>query len=127
MEKVQRRATKMVWGLSKKSYAERLHILGLYSLQQRRLRGDLIEMYKLLNGRERISNEQFFTLAPTQHSTRGHSLKLFKERCRLNYRKYLFSQRAVDDWNSLPSKVIDASSVNVFKNRLDSHWSDVSI
>jgi len=72
----------------------------------------LIEMYKLLNGRERISSEQFFSLAPTEHSTRGDSLKLFKERCRLNCRKYSFSQRAVDDWNSLPSKVIDATSVN---------------
>jgi len=69
----------------------------------------------MLNGREKISSDHFFTLAPTQHSTCGHSLKLFKERCRLNCRKYSFSQRAVDDWNSLPSRVIDATSVNVFK------------
>jgi len=125
LEKIQRRATKMVWGLSKRTYADRLCILGLYTLERRRLRGDLIEMFKMLTGREGISYEQFFTLASTQHSTRGHSLKLYKERSRLDCRKYSFSQRSVDVWNSLPSEVINATSVNSFKNRLDSHWSDV--
>ena len=77
LEKVQRRATKLVWGLKELSYEERLERLKLFSLEERRLRGDLIQTFKLLTGKENVDHEIFFN-----HSTndlRGHSLKLSKK------------------------------------------------
>jgi hypothetical protein len=91
LEKVQRRATKMVTGLRNKSYEQRLQKLRLTTLQQRRLRGDLIETYKIMTGKEDIDRNQFFQLAPTEHDNRGHSLKLYCQRACTDSRKYNFS------------------------------------
>ena len=84
-------------------------------------------MYKILTGRVNIDYTQFFTLAPTHHSTRGHSLRLYVSRSTLRLRQKFFSQGAVNDWNGLPQSVVDASSVNSFKNRLDKYWKDMGI
>mgnify|MGYP005605461457 FL=1 len=119
LEKVQRRATKLVNGIAKYSYEERLNYLGLTTLQMRRIRGDLIETYKLLTGKEKVGYEQFFRLAGASHGLRGHSLKLFAGRSRTELRRNFFSNRVVKSWNSLSQSVVDASTVNGFKNRLD--------
>lgn len=123
LENVQRRATRMVSGLRYKSYSERLRILGLTTLQQRRKRGDLIETYKLLTGKEAIDWRGFFQHAPTAHGLRGHSLKLFVPPCHKAIRKNFFSCRVVEDWNSLPQEIIDSATVDMFKRRLDAYWS----
>ena len=60
LEKVQRRATELVIGLKDFTYEERLTQQKLYRLEERRLRGDLIETFKLLNGKENIDPDQFF-------------------------------------------------------------------
>ena len=126
MEKVQERATKLVSGMKNLSYSQRLNNLNLYSLERRRLRGDLIEMYKIITGKEGISCQQFFEQARDCYGLRGHSLKLFVNRSRLDCRKYFFSKRLVGEWNRLPQQVVDTPSVNAFKNRLDYFWTDVS-
>jgi hypothetical protein len=114
----------MVRGLGQKTYSERLQALGLW-LEQRRLRGHLIETYKLLHGKENIDAQQFFQLA-LQSGRRGHSMKLFKQQCRLEMRKNFFSQRVVNSWNALPSSIVSAKSVNSLKTLLDHHWTDMS-
>ena len=56
-------------------------------------------------------------------TVRGHSLKLYQERSRINIRKESFPPRITKVWNQLPENVISPSpSVNTFKNRLDRHW-----
>ena len=118
LERVQKRATKMIPGLHNLSYAERLKECNLLSLEKRRLRGDLIEVFKLLKGLDKVDYRKFFQLNIGSR-TRGHSFKVVKNRSNLDLRKYFFSQRVVDVWNRLPQSVVDADTVNTFKNRLD--------
>ena len=125
LERVQKSATNLVSSLRKFSYPDRLSLLGLTTLKMRRTRGDLIETFKLLTGRGNIDKAQFFSLAKNEHGLRGHSMKIVKRRSRLDIRKYFFSQRVVSDWNKLTQSVVDAQSVNSFKNRLDKHWQDM--
>ena len=110
-----------------KKYEEELKIFGLHSLQQRRIRGDLIETYKILTGKERADNQRFFQLATDSHGLRGHQLKLFMPRCSTTAHRTFFSSSVIGSWNSLPQHVIEAQSVNAFKNRLDRHWSDMGL
>lgn len=122
IERVQRRATKMVPGLWDMSYGERLRHLNLPSLAHRRRRGDMIYTYKILTGKMDVNKDDFFRQSDL--STRGHSLKLCKQRATKLTRMTTFSNRIINDWNALPSEVIEAESVNIFKERLDEHWAD---
>ena len=97
LEKVQRRATRMVKGLKKLPYETRLKKLGIYSLERRRLRGDLIETFKILTRREHVNYSNFFELADVTSGLRGHSLKLFKPRCHTTVRQNFFSLRIVNE------------------------------
>ena len=116
-----RRATKLVPALTNQPYESRLRELGIYSLYCRRQRGDMIETYKLLKGYYDISWSNLFTLNPTSH-TRGHHLKLYKNQCRLQLRANFFTQRVINQWNSLPDEVVSAPTISVFKDRLDDLW-----
>ena len=120
IEGVQRRATKLVTEIKELPYQERLKHLGLPSLYYRRRRGDMLAMYQIFNGGLDIQPEKFFTLAPP--GTRDHSMKLSKPQAQSCVRRYAFAVRTINDWNRLPPSVIQASSVNQFKSRLDKHW-----
>ena len=122
LEKVQRRATKMVKGLKKLPYETRLKRLGIYTLERRRLRGDLIETFKILTGKERID----FELADTTSWLRGHSLKLYKPRCHTTLRQNFFSERVINTWNKLDNDTVCASSLNCFKRHLEKLHKDES-
>ena len=122
LEKVQRRATKLVPGLKSLSYDERLKQLQLYSVKTRVLRGDLIETYKIITGKTKLETSQFFELNQDTR-TRGHNRKLKVERTALHSRAMFFSNRVVPHWNKLPQEIVTAETVNSFKNRLDQHWS----
>jgi hypothetical protein len=117
LEKIQHRATKMISSLKDHSYEERLQILGLTTLETRRLRGDLIEVFKIFKGFDDVPWENFFKKSHT--SLRGHSLKLFKKSVKLDIRKHFFSQRIIDEWNQLPKELIDSRTVSRFKHCLD--------
>ncbi len=120
IEQVQRRATRQIPGLSNMSYTDRLKSLNLPTLKFRRLRGDMIEVYKILH--EVYDNAAALNLMRAVGSTRGHNYKLFQQRTTKDIRKHYFTNRAVKIWNSLPQDVVDAPSVNSFKNRLDRFW-----
>ena len=62
----------------------------------------------------------FFSLSKTV--TRGHNLKICKDRFNLDIGKYSFKNKVVDEWNSLPQEIVDAPSVNSFKNQLDRYF-----
>jgi hypothetical protein len=119
LEQVQRRATKMVVGLEHVHYERRLRLLGLQSLENRRLRGDLIETYKILTGKEKVDPSQFFKFNDVKPNLRGHKFKLAVERSRLEIRRNFFSQRIVQHWNRLPAAVVEATTINSFKTKLD--------
>jgi ribonuclease P/MRP protein subunit RPP40 len=118
IERVQKRATRLIEGYWDICYEDRLERTGLISLEKRRVRGDLIQVFKMIKGVDKIDYRKFFEIS-TVGKTRGHSLKLVKKRCNGELRKQFFSQRVVNSWNCLPQYVIDADSVNCFKNRLD--------
>jgi len=100
LEKVQRRATKLVRCTKNLSYEQRLEYLGIYSLSRRRQRGDLIETYKILRNIEDIDCRKFFIRADTVQ-LRGHNYKLYKNRSLKQCRMCFFSQRVVNCWNLL--------------------------
>lgn len=122
LEKVQRRATKQVQGLGNMTYPERLHRLKLTTLEYRRLRGDMMEVYKILHHEYDPMASQNLLHRSTNHRTRGHEYKLEKERCRRDIRLHAFGNRVVNSWNSLPAEVVQAPTLKTFKARLDRHW-----
>ena len=118
LERIQHRATKIIPELRDLSYESRLLQCGLATLQTRRLRGDQIEVFKIVNGYDNVDRNMFFKLKEGSR-TRGHKAALVKEQCRLDMRKYSFSQMVINEWNKLPNHCVNASSVNLFINRID--------
>jgi ribonuclease P/MRP protein subunit RPP40 len=117
LEKIQRRITKMIQGFSNLSYSSRLDKLHLWTLEERRNRADLIELFKMHKGLSCIKIDKLFEPA-LNSKTRGHSLKLKKHCCHLDLRKYFFSERVVNRWNALSEDAISATTVNSFKDKL---------
>ena len=118
LEKIQRRATKLIPELRDLTYEERLKECGLTTLETRRLRGGQIEVFKILNGYENIDSNFFLEIMESKIS-RGHNYTLVKKQIRLDVIKYSFSQRTINVWNKLSEECVHASSVNMFKNKID--------
>jgi len=113
----------MIPQLQDMPYEERLSTLSLPSLLHRHLRGDLIMLYKTLNGYFNSDfSSNFYTFSTA--STRSHQFKLFKYRSRLLCRSNYFFNRIINNWNQLPATVVNSNSVNYFKSLLDNHLID---
>jgi hypothetical protein len=108
----------MVKGLEHVDYGQRLKIIGLQSLEDRRLRGDLIKTYTIITGKEKVMFNE------VKHDLRGYKFKLYVERSRLEIRGNFFSQRVVPCWNRLPEAVVEVETVSGFKRKLD-EWPQI--
>jgi len=114
----------MIQGLEHLSYEERLQELGLFSLEKRRLWGDLIAAFQYLKGACRKDGEDLFSRACCDR-TRSNGFKIKEGRFRLDTRKKFSTIRVVKHWTRLPREVVDAPSVEAFKVRLDGALSNL--
>ena len=121
IESVQRRATKLIPGLFNLSYKERLKSVKLPTLEYRRYRGDMIELYKMTHHLYDKDATQGFLRYKPAHS-RGHKFNLHKEYCKKDIRRYSFRHRTTDQWNNLPEVITEAPTLNSFKSRIDKLW-----
>ena len=127
LEKVQMRAVRLIQGLKSDNYFDKLRELGLFSMVRRRLRGDLIECFKILKGMDRVQKDNFFQTRESSGSMRGHRFKLYKKQCRTDLRKFFFTNRVVDIWNSLPAEVVESSTLGSFKSSVDKFFNKIGI
>jgi len=118
IERVQRRATKILPELRECEYEERLRILNLPSLKYRRYRGDMIQTFKILRGMDDLKAEDFYCF--NNNNTRNSDIKLGIKHCSTNTKKFSFSFRSARCWNNLSPLTRRAGNLNQFKNFLDS-------
>ena len=119
LEKVQRRAVRMITDLRGTSYRENLLELGLFSLEKRRVRANLVCMFKILKGIDKIKSEALFSLFLASSITRGYSMKVVLPRLKTDVRRYFVSSRVVSIWNTLPNYAVSCRTVTAFKNHVD--------
>ena len=118
VESVQRRFTKRLPGLAELDCFSRLAILDLDSLELRRLRHDLILAYKIIFGHLDVDASLFFTVR-SDCVTRGHEYRLIASNHRIDARKWFFSHRIVDVWNSLPATAKCFNTLSCFERFLN--------
>ena len=126
LEGVQRRATCLIPEIKDFPYRQRLKFLNLPTLKHRRLRGDMIYTYKLLTN-QIYTDHEILELVDQNSITRGHKLKIKKPKFKTSLRQKFFTNRVMEQWNKLPSNLIEAPSTNAFKNRFDKIWEDKEI
>ena len=121
LEKVQQRATRLVPEIRDLDYKSRLASLGLITLSERRRRGDLIEVFKIMHGFDDLDRKQFFTLKSEvhEHQTIGHNYCIFHKTCRNTIRGGFFDIRIIKDWNSLTYEIVNCKTLSSFKKELD--------
>ena len=137
IERVQRRATKQIPGFKDLTYAQRCRKLKLPTLLYRRVRGDLIETFKILNDDNNAENGKYDNTTVkflikwrdlgVRVSPRNNSLALFPQQAKKSVRINSFSVRVVKWWNALTDNEVLAPNVNTFKNRIDKFFSGKDI
>ena len=122
LEKVQQRATKLVTSIKNEPYETRRHILKLPTLQDRRLRGDLIQVFKIVHGFDNLDRCKFFKFVwdgnESSRITRGHPFKIFPPQLNHTGRQHFFDYRVIDQWNRLSDDVVKKQSISTFKKKI---------
>ena len=124
LEKIQHRVTRLIPSLKRLPYNERLKRMGLTTLEARRKRGDLIQVFKIFNNIEKVDlvNRPKFKWDTT---TRGHNQKYSREICTTEARQNFLTNRIANVWNSLPSEAINAKTTNEFKSKIDKFMNEL--
>ena len=117
LERVQRQVTKHVHTIKHLTYSERCIAFGLSTLVSRRERGDLIQMYKIINNIDHVSWHTKPTLRPPSPRHRSYYVGEMVKNC--DIRNKFFTNRIVNQWNKLSDHIIGAKTVYSFKARLD--------
>ncbi|KAJ3646959.1 hypothetical protein Zmor_024514 [Zophobas morio] len=117
LESVQRRATRIPFGRVRPQYHERLAIMKILTLSNRRVRGDLITTFQAMSNKSSPIHKLFILSAHTL--TRGHSFKLAKEKFKTTVRQHFLSTRVFQQWNSLPEEIVSSQSTMAFKIKYD--------
>jgi hypothetical protein len=104
-------------------YTARLKATRLTTLETRRLRSDLLQVFRIIKGIDNIDEGLFFDRYTSRGAciTRGNLFKLYKRGFNSDMAKYSFGNRVILEWNLLPNSVVGAQSVDVFKGRLDDY------
>jgi hypothetical protein len=126
LEKVQKRAIAMVSGLQGTSYEERLEELGMTTLEERRHRADMFQVFKILTAKDNVNKDSWFQMAASgavRTRQAAGLMNLVRPRTRLEVRGNFFSVRVVEDWNSVPDEIKMARSAGQFKRLYDQHRS----
>ena len=108
----------MMRGLEHLCYEERLRERGLFSLEKRKLRGDLVNASKHLQGGCQEDGARLFPVVPSDR-TRGNGHKLKQRKLQLNMKKNFFTLRVTEHWNRLPTGAVESPSLEIFQPRLD--------
>lgn len=117
IERVQKRFTKLINGCKDKKYEDRLMKLGVTTLQERQIRADLIQVYKIVYDENNVYPKNF--LVRSERCGRKNSSQLYKKRCNLELTRQSFAFRVTDLWNNLPDVVVLSKTINEFKGKLD--------
>ena len=121
IENVQRKFTKHMKGLKDVPYEERLNIIKLPSLEYRLIRGDMIQVFKIANNfYDPLTTKSIFKFS-NNPSLRGHNFKISKQSTNKTKYANFFTNRVVNVWNKLPSYIVNAKTINEFKNSFDKH------
>ena len=123
IEKIQRRATKMISEIRNHSYHQRIQDLDLISLVQGRLGVQLTEMFKYLNRFTTASARGLFDY-DLNDRTRNNGAKLIVKQFNTSVAQHFYPIKLTTSWNALPSEVVSSRTVNSFKNSLDKHWAE---
>ena len=120
LERVQRRATKIVKSVRNESYPVRLKRLNLPSLVYRIKRADMIQLYRIMTGIDNLQSSKFIRME--KGITRGHIFKAFKPRASSRIKRNTLGYRAINEWNTLSNSLVSSENINQFKTRLESFW-----
>ena len=124
LEAVQRKFTRHILEVKHFSYEERLRKLNLPSLEYRRFRGDLIQVYKIAHKHyDRPSVNSLFRFQ-NNSKLRGHSFKLTKFITKKRQYHHFFTNRIINKWNSLSEEIVSSKTMNAFKNNIDREYKD---